>query len=429
MNLRKTWLGVIAVGVAMLAAACGGSSPQSTSPANETGTLTIWLMNGSAPQSVVDGVNADFKTKYPNVTVNVEIQQWGDIGTKLDTAYAGSAPPDVVELGNTLVAKYAAAGALEDISGKKATFENSSTWLQSLTDSCTVNGKLYCVPYYAGSRAVIYRKDFFAAAGISQPPASMDELLSDGKKLMQANSSDPNFSALYFPGKYWYAALPFVWDFGGDIATQSGGKWQGSLNSQSSQQGLTTLKSLVSQLSRADKTGDEAKQDAAFAQGHIGMIIANGWEVGVITDPKAGNPALADKLGAFPIPSHTSGQTAPVFLGGSDFGVAAKSQHQDLANAWVQMFTNNKFMTQMATVGGVIPNTTSLLNLGTGLNAVFYAAAKNSKFVPNSQNWANVENANVLPDMLVKIFTGQQAIPDATSAASTRITAILNGGG
>ena len=429
MRLRKTWIGVVGIGAAIIAAACGGnSSSNQNNPANVTGTITVWLMNGSAPQTVVDSVNADFKAKYPNVTVNVELQQWGDIGTKLDTAFAGSTPPDVVELGNTLVAKYAAAGALEDITGKKSTFENSGTWLQSLTDSCTLNGKLYCVPYYAGSRAIIYRKDFFDAAGV-QPPTSMDQLLTVGQTLMQKHSSDPNFSALYFPGKYWYAALPFIWDFGGDIASQSGGKWQGALNSSSSQQGLTTLNNLVAALSRADKTGDEAKQDQAFAQGHIAMIIANGWEVGVITDPKAGDPSLKDKLGAFPIPSHNAGQTAPVFLGGSDFGVAANSKHAKLANDWIAMFTSNKHMTEMATVGGVIPNTTSLLSLGTGLNATFYGAAKNSKFVPNSQNWANVENANVLPDMLVKIFTRQQGIPDATSAASSRITAILNGGG
>src|SRR6184192_1112869 len=428
MNQSKAWFSVIGLVAAVVVAACGGSSPVSNNPANETGTLTVWLMNGSAPKSVVDGVNADFKAKYPNVTVNVEIQQWGDIGTKLDTAYAGGSPPDVIELGNTLVAKYAAAGALEDISGKKSSFDNSGTWLQSLTDSCSVSGKLYCVPYYAGSRAIIYRKDFFTAANV-QPPDSMDGLLTVGQKLMAAHSSDPNFSALYFPGKYWYAALPFIWDFGGDIATQSGGKWQGSLNSSSSQQGLNTLTNLVTTLSRADKTGDEAKQDAAFAQGHVAMIVANGWEVGVITDKKAGDPTLTDKLGAFPIPSHNSGKTAPVFLGGSDLGVAAKSQHLALANAWVQILTGNKHMAEMATVGGVIPNNTSMLNLGTGINTTFYNAAKNSKFVPNSQNWAGVENANVLPDMLVKIFTKQQSIPDATKAASDRITTILNGGG
>ena len=423
----KVWLGAFAVLVTVIAAACGGTTGNTNNAASQTGTLTIWLMNGSAPTTVIDEVNSDFKAKYPNVTVKVEIQQWSDIGTKLDTGFAGSTPPDVIELGNTLVAKYAAAGALEDIGGKKSSFDNSGTWLQSLTDSCTLGGKLYCVPYYAGSRAIIYRKDFFASAGV-QPPTSMDDLLTVGQKLMAAHKSDPNFSALYFPGKYWYAALPFVWDFGGDIATQSSGKWQGSLNSDSAQQGLTTLKSLVSQLSRADKTGDEAKQDAAFAQGHIAMIVANGWEVGVITSATGGNPSLADKLGAFPIPSHNPGQTAPVFLGGSDLGVAAKSQHKDLANAWIQLLTGNKHMSEMATVGGVIPNTTSMLSLGTGINQIFYGAAKNSRFVPNSQNWASVENANILPDMLVKIFTGQAAIPDATKSASDKITSILNTG-
>jgi N,N'-diacetylchitobiose transport system substrate-binding protein len=426
MNPRKFLVGAIGLAIATVAAACGGTATPATTAGNETGTLTIWLMTGSAPASVVDGVNADFKAKHPKMTVKVELQQWSDIGTKLDTGLTGNTPPDVVELGNTLVAKYAAAGALEDISGKKSSFDNSGTWLQSLTDSCTLGGKLYCAPYLAGSRAVIYRKDLFAAANV-QPPTSMDELLTVGQKLMTAHSSDPNFSALYFPGKYWYAALPFIWDFGGDIATQSGNKWQGSLNSSGSQQGLSTLASLVSKLSKADKTGDEAKQDAAFAQGHIAMIIANGWEIGVITDPKSGDPKLADKLGVFPIPSHTAGQTAPVFLGGSDLGIASRSKNQALANEWVELLTGTKHMSEMATVGGVIPNNTTMLSLGTGLNAIFYAAAKNSRFVPNSQNWASVESSNVIPDMLVSIFTGKSQLPAATTSASDKITSLLNG--
>jgi N,N'-diacetylchitobiose transport system substrate-binding protein len=424
MNARKL-LFTVATAFALLAAACGGS-PSSNNTGNETGTLTVWLMNGSAPQSVIDGVNADFKVKHPNVTVNVEIQQWSDVTTKLDTAFAGSTPPDVMELGNTIVAKYAAAGALQDISSKKGSFQNSGTWLQSLTDSCTYQSKLYCVPYYAGSRAIIYRTDLFAGAGV-QVPTSMDDLMTVGQKLMAKYGSDSRFSALYFPGKYWYAAAPFVWDFGGDIATQSGSKWQGSINSDKSQQGLTEVKNLVSALSRADKTGDEAKQDQAFAQGHIAMIIANGWEVGVITDPKSGDPSLLPKLGAFPIPSHNPGQTAPVFLGGSDLGISAKSQHAALAQEWVGLLGGNKFQTQMVTAGGVIPNTTTLTSLSSGLPAIFAAAAKTSRFTPNSPNWASVESANVLQDMLVSIFTGKSTIPAASSAASDKITQILNG--
>ena len=420
-------IGALVAALALTLAACGNGG---TSAGNGNGpaTLTIWLMNGSAPQSIIDAVNSDFKAKHSNVTVNVELQQWSDVTTKLDTAFAGSNPPDVVELGNTLVAKYAAAGALQDLTSKRSDFQNSSTWLKSLTESCTLNGKLYCVPYYAGSRAIIYRKDMFQAAGV-QPPTTMDGLLQVGQSLMNANKNDANFSALYFPGKYWYAALPFIWDFGGDVAVKQGSSWQGALNTSQAQQGLSTLVTMVRQLSRADKTGDEAKQDQAFAQGHIAMIIANGWEVGVITDPKSGDPSLKDKLGVFPIPSHQAGQTAPVFLGGSDLGVAAHSKNQALADEWVGLLAGTKYQTQMATVGGVIPNTTSLLSvISDPVASVFAAAAKNSRFTPNAPNWANVESANVIPDMMVSIFTGQASVSGATSDASTRIAQILNSG-
>src|SRR5437879_12357214 len=91
MKLRKASLSVLGLAAALVAAACGGNTG-TNNPANQSGTLTVWLMNGSAPQSVVDGVNADFKTKYPNVTVKVELQQWGDVGTKRDTGLAGSTP-------------------------------------------------------------------------------------------------------------------------------------------------------------------------------------------------------------------------------------------------------------------------------------------------------------------------------------------------
>ena len=429
MNSRHLVRAAAVLALAVLAVACGnGGGTSSTSGSSQSGTLTVWLMNGSAPDSIISAVNSDFKAKYPNVTVKVETQQWGEITTKLDTAFAGSSPPDVVELGNTLVAKYGAVGALSDLSSRKRGFENSSSWLQSLTDSGTVNGKLYAVPYYAGSRAIVYRKDMFASAGVQQPPSSMDDLMQAGQKLMAANSGDPSFSALYFPGKYWYAALPFIWDFGGDIATQSGGQWKGTLDSAQSQQGLTMLANLVGKLSRAEKTGDEAKQDQAFVQGHIAMLVANGWEIGAITDPKTGDPGLKDKLGVFPIPSHNAGQSAPVFLGGSDLGVAAKSKQQDLANEWVKLLTGTKFQTQMATVGQVIPNTTTLLQLNKDnpLIGTFAEAAKNSRFVPNSPNWASVENANVLPDMLVAIFTGKSSVAAATASASSQVTQILN---
>ena len=217
---RSRLSAVLALAVALVlgVAACGGSDDKGDQSSAQSGprTMTIWLMEGSAPPKVVDAVNAEWKKAHPNDTVKVELQQWNNVTTKLDAAFAGSSPPDVVELGNTLVSKYAAAGALQDLSGSRSDFENNQAWLQSLTESCTMDGKLVCAPYLAGSRAVIYRKSMFAKAGITKAPASLEELQADAEKLMATFGSDKRFSAFYFPGKYWYAALPFVWDHGGD---------------------------------------------------------------------------------------------------------------------------------------------------------------------------------------------------------------------
>ncbi|HEV3400047.1 MAG TPA: extracellular solute-binding protein, partial [Actinomycetes bacterium] len=170
---RVTAALALAVALVLGVAACGESGGDNEQSSAQSGprTLTIWLMTGSATPAVIDAVNAEWKKAHPNDSVKVELQQWNNITTKLDAAFAGSSPPDVVELGNTLVSKYAAAGALQDLTGSRGEFENNQAWLQSLTESCTMEGKLVCAPYLAGSRAVIYRKSMFAKAGITKPPA------------------------------------------------------------------------------------------------------------------------------------------------------------------------------------------------------------------------------------------------------------------
>ena len=119
---RVTAALALAFALVLGVAACGDSSGDGDQASTESGprTLTIWLMEGSAPPAVVDAVNAEWKKAHPNDTVKVELQQWNNVTTKLDAAFAGSSPPDVVELGNTLVSKYAAAGALQDLTGSAA---------------------------------------------------------------------------------------------------------------------------------------------------------------------------------------------------------------------------------------------------------------------------------------------------------------------
>ena len=381
------------------------------------------------PEAVA-AANAAFKQQHPGTDVNVQYQSWGDYKTKFEATLAGGSGPDVIEFGNTDVPKYSAAGALAPLT--RSQFPNSRTWLSGLAAAGSFNGKLYAVPYYAGARAVIYRTDQYRAAGIRSTPKTLAQFNAAGLKLMKryGGSKNATYSAVYFPGRYWYAAMSFVYDWGGQIAAFRNGRWQGTLNSGRALAGLTAWRNTARILSKANKTGNEAnpQQALVFAKGSVGSFIGNGWEWPYALDPKVGNPGLDGKIGAYPMPSHIRGRYMPTFLGGSNLAVPVTSKQKALAADWIAAFTSTANMTRMATTGGVIPNTTSLarINASKPTLAPFAEAAKYSWFVPSTPNWANVESAQVLQNMLSAILRNPRQTSTYAKRASDQITEILN---
>jgi N,N'-diacetylchitobiose transport system substrate-binding protein len=363
------------------------------------------------------------------VTVDVQYQTWDTHLQKFDATLAGGNTPDVIEMGNTEMTKYMAAGAFADLTADKGKFPNSSTWLKGLAQSATYNGQIQGVPYYAGSRVVIYRTDYFKKAGITKAPTSLTQLTADGQKLMTTfGPKDKQFSAFYVAGPDWYSAMSFVYDYGGQIAAQTGGQWAGTLEQPKAIAGLTAYKNTFLALSRASKTQDEAHPfpTTPFAQGHSASFLGPGWQYGYALDPKAGNPKLKSVISAFAMPSHVAGKTMPAFLGGSDLAIPAASPNKSLAEDWIADFTNNSSEAGFVKAGN-IPNSTSLLSLVKGTPGQQLAkAAQSTWFVPTAKNWTNVENANVLRNMLTNILTGKQSVQAAAVAADKQITSMLN---
>jgi N,N'-diacetylchitobiose transport system substrate-binding protein len=414
--------------VTLCAAASTASGSVRTSKAS---SITVWLMGDaqSGWPNVVASATAAFKAKHPGVDVNLEYQSWGTVLQKFDATIAGGDTPDVLELGNSQTAKYMASGALKRL--RASAFPNNKTWLTGLRQSCTYGGKLYCVPYYAGARAVIYRKDMYRGAGIRGLPKSQAQFLADGKKLMKKyGKKDPNFSAFYFAGKNWYASMAYVYDYGGKIAAKKGSKWVGTLESPRAVTGLTEAKKVVTALSRASKTIDEAhpQQSLVFAKGHVASFVGNGWEWPYALNKDSGNPSLANVMGAYPMPSHTKGKLMPQFLGGSDLAIPAQAKNASLGADWIKAYTSTASETGMAKVGN-IPNTTKLVgvNKDNPQLAPFGRAAVSNWFVPVAPNWANVESANVLQDMLSQIYSGRKSVIAAAKSADKQIANILNG--
>jgi N,N'-diacetylchitobiose transport system substrate-binding protein len=420
-RLEETWmrtrffvaaLAVVALGVVAATASASGDR----SAANK---LVVWLQVDaqSGWPDVVAAANKQFVADHPGWTVDVQYQNWGDHLQKFDATLAGGNTPDVIEMGNTEMVKYMAAGAFADISSAKSTFANSANWLKGLAASGTYGGHLYGVPYYAGSRVVTYRTDAYSKAGIKKLPSSLSEFTAAAKKLAAKNASTKGFSPVYVAGTDWYFAMSFVYDFGGQIAKTSGGKWKGSLDSPQSIAGLTAFKNFFLAASRASKTSDEnhpAPYDV-YAQGGAASIIGPGWFSCCVGNKYKSTTAQ------FVMPSHQKGQPMPGFLGGSNLAVPQSSGNKALATDWLKDFTSTDNEKALQAKGN-IPNATNLL--GTSVNE---RAAARSWFVPAAKHWVDVENGNILRNMLAQILTGKLSVKQAAASASDNITSVLNG--
>jgi N,N'-diacetylchitobiose transport system substrate-binding protein len=413
------------------AAPAATTAPADTTPptivggTGTAGELRLWLNGGDTPDDFVKFAITEFNKTHPDVKVTFERQQWTGIVEKLTTSLSSSDSPDVIELGNTQAQAFEAAGALKDLTADKAALGGDDL-LQSLVEAGTYDGKFYGVPYYAGARVVLYRKDLFTKSGLSVP-TTIDELLAAANKLKADNAATANFSGMYLPGKNWFAALPFIWVEGGDIAVQDGDSWKGMLASDKSVTGLTEFQKFIQETSGAPKDGDDSKDYIAFCNGEVGMMPAPGWKPGQIINKDDGCPDMEANIGAFAMPGLTAGTTSPAFLGGSNLAISAKSKSPDLASELLKILVSKDYQKQFADQG-TIPALKSLLGGITGSEGATAQAkaAENSRFVPSSENWAAVEASNILPDMIVAISGGADVKTEAAKADAA-IEALLNG--
>jgi N,N'-diacetylchitobiose transport system substrate-binding protein len=403
----------IIVAAAFVAAlAVAATSATGASGRSAADTLTVWLQVDaqSGWPEVVAAATAQFKAANPGWDVDVQYQTWGTHLQKFDATLAAGNAPDVIEMGNTEMTKYMAAGAFQDLGG--LSFPNQSTWLAGLAASGRFGGKLYGVPYYAGSRVVTYRTDLFQRAGV-KIPTSLNEFIAGARKL-GARDGETTFSPVYIAGTDWYVAMSFVYDYGGKIATTSKGQWIGTLDRPKALAGLAAYKRFFEAASRASKTTIETRPNPydVYAQGNAAAMIGPAWFSCCVGNYKA-------QTAQFVMPSHTKGQPIPGFLGGSDLAVPIGADKEKAA-AWIRAFTDNASMTALRAKGN-IPNTTSLL--GTSVNE---RAARRSWFVPSAKNWVNVENGNILRTMLSRILTNRMTIKQAAEVASDNIAFTLN---
>ncbi len=427
-KVKKTTSAFALLGAATLVlAGCAGGTDET--PADDGGSaegaeIRVWLVGTDTPEAAREYLIDTFEAENEGATLVIEEQQWTGLVDKLTTSLSSSDSPDIVEMGNTQAPAFTSVGALLDISDIQEELGGDDL-LPGFVEAGTYEDTLYAAPYYSGARVIFYNTAMYEAAGV-EVPTTIDEYVANAEALAAEN---PDVSAVYFPGKDWYNALPFIWEAGGEVAVLGDdGAWDAQLSSPESVAGIEQVQAVMN-TSLAAKDGDETEAWVPFRTEQAATLSAPSWAYwSIIADEDAADTAVTDTTGYFALPG-ADGGAAQVFAGGSNVGIAAASENPDLAKSALKIMLSDEYQTILAEAG-LVPAKTSLSGSVAAatpeLAAIIADAAVNAKLTPASPKWADVEAQGLLQDFFVQVANGGDV---ATLAADldTKIEAILNG--
>jgi ABC-type glycerol-3-phosphate transport system substrate-binding protein len=447
-GLRKTPAALVALGAAaaLAIAGCsssGSSSAGATSASSAPAQLTVWRMGASVPTEItwMNGVVTQFHKDYPayaKTKVNVVWIPWTNATSDWTNALtSGKNAPDITELGNTETPTEASLGALANISTFVNGWSDKSDVVSGMLANDTQNGNVYGVPWFGGVRGIWYRTDQFKAAGITSTPTTWTQLVTDAQKLM---AKYPGTYGIGAPSNDTDAIVSFIWGAGGQIATESNGKWTADLTSPAAEAGIKFYVDLYrtdhlspakyvgqTELGNVGATSGGANED--FALGKLDLYIDGPWASGTFPANAVGKSDWA----SFPIPSQNGPNPAPAFAGGSDLGIWASSKYKSADWDLIQVMDSTSNSTSFANLQGFFPPFTSQLTGGTysssQLMSGFAKAASNTQISPlNAKNWATADSTDyVIPTMIKALMNGASFGP-TVSKANTELQNVLNTG-
>jgi multiple sugar transport system substrate-binding protein len=211
---------VLALGVVVLIAGCGGSDPAGD---GQSGSVQFLVFGEPEELRAYRDVITAFKAEAPEIDVQlVEASDRSDLVARLSTSIAGGNPPDVFLLNYRFYGQFAAKSALEPIAER---FESSDVFApedfyEQALEAFQWKGEQTCIPQNISSLVVYYNRSMFRDEGVSEPEAGWQwrDMVEKAKALTKDRDGD---GAVDVYGLGVEASIirlaPFVWSNGGEI--------------------------------------------------------------------------------------------------------------------------------------------------------------------------------------------------------------------
>ncbi len=270
-----------------------GEQPQAEAPAAQPVELRfIKLSMLEAVQDYFEKTAIPaFQDANPGVTVKIDMADWGTLGEKMLTSFAGNIPIDLVETGSDWVGPYAKRKQFLPIDDYTNMYTEKDDFYKEMVDISIYQGKLMGMPYILDVRTTCYRKDYFEEDGFDpeRPIDNWDEVISYGKKLVRyddqgnitragytLNATSPTDAVFEF----WY----YLVENGADVV-QPWGSWDPNdvkFNGPEGVEALQFMYDLINVHKITPITGMSAKTPdlSALGEGVTAAMVNNSAEVG-----------------------------------------------------------------------------------------------------------------------------------------------------
>ena len=389
--MRKSIVSVLAAGVALSLAACGGTGSPATSEsaAPAAGSLTIWV-----DETRIDDFKAlgeDF-VSASGVALDVVQKPTADIKTDFVAQAPTGEGPDLIVGAHDWTGELVSNGLISPIElgdkGKLA--DNTIAAFQ-------YDGALYGVPYAVENIALVRNNKI-----LQDTPDTFDALIE------QAKGAGAEFPAIIQVGDQGdaYHMYPIQTSFGAPVfKSNADGSYTNELGMEGAEGEAfaTYLKKLADEkVVSVSMGGDQAKQ--AFLDGKSPYMITGPWNTAAFTEAGMDISVLA-------VPS-AGGQPSAPFLGVQGVYLSSKSENGVLANQFLDYMATTEAQQKLFDLGGRVPADTSVAEgITDELLAGFAEAGKNGQPMPSIpemaavwSHWGNTQ---------VSIINGQAADPVA----------------
>lgn len=266
MRWRRYGAVAVSAAAAMVVGACGSSGGGGAGSAS--GTISVVMAQySSATRPYWTDLVSRFEKQNPKIHVNLRVIDWNTLLQQVPTMIQTHSYPDVLNF--NAYSTFASSGLLRPA---KEVLSPSveSDFVPSFVQSDTIKGAQYGIPWIASVRALGYNKQAFTKAGITSPPSTWSEFVTDAQKAKKAGYTGYCLPLGAEESQAEWSL--WMWSNGGGWTSPTG---QWSINSMPNLGAMKFLRTL----SNTDKLTEPApgktnRTDgcwASFAQGHTAM--------------------------------------------------------------------------------------------------------------------------------------------------------------